>query len=715
MPDEPCGELPVASPPEPPAEKWVSWLVGPIGDADLRELLTRFEADPNTQVTRIRGKPDAPSRLVVEMSRTTQARYQAEFGDRFLFEENRPLQLLRREADRPDAATLGQERRKGETKMAAKKDQPENEAENNRHNADAGDANQTPSEEAPRARRTSGGRRRTAPAPEQRRQEYLVSHTRAPLPASVLPLDLQMIEQGMKEGIPGIEFRRTIGPPPGHEQLGVLAAVPSQSRNILVAAMDEAQADALRQQPQLLVEPNLPLHLPQTPGPAPLPPQPAIAPNVFHPLATGFQVTIRVLGASGEALAGAEVYVYGFWQSAGVTNANGEVQLSLFAETPQSISAVYVKPKADHWDRWVPRPALPAGGTYDVTLRPLDQWFPNFPNQQVADWGYEAMRFNELTPANQYTGAGIKVAIIDSGAASATHQDLTGQAQSGFDTVAGSNQGWDNDTLSHGTHCAGVIAGLDNNRGIRGIVPQAQLFIYKIFPGGDFDHLIDALDHCIEAGVDVVNLSLGADGGSTFVEERLLAAKNQGIACIVAAGNSSGPIQFPAVSPHVLAVTAIGRRDTFPADSYHNLQINGTPDTNGYFSAKFTCFGPQAGVAAPGVAILSSVPPDNYAVWDGTSMAGPHVAGLAALLLAHHPDFKQPPFDQRNSQRVDRLFRIIKETAQPLSLGGRDRTGAGLPDAVRAFTQALGAAPATPTAANGVMSQQIQQLLAIWP
>jgi hypothetical protein len=104
----------------------------------------------------------------------------------------------------------------------------------------------------------------------------------------------------------------------------------------------------------------------------------------------------------------------------------------------------------------------------------------------------------------------------------------------------------------------------------------------------------------------------------------------------------------------------------------------------GFFAAKFSCFGPQIGVCAPGVAVVSSVPPDSYAAWDGTSMAAPHVTGLAALVLAHHPDF-QDRFKTRNAQRVDRLFDILKQSARALNLGDRNRTGAGLPDCVAAL------------------------------
>src|SRR5438046_21163 len=107
-----------------------------------------------------------------------------------------------------------------------------------------------------------------------------------------------------------------------------------------------------------------------------------------------------------------------------------------------------------------------------------------------------------------------------------------------------------------------------------------------------------------------------------------------------------------------------------------------------FFSPKFTCFGPEVGVCAPGVAILSCVPPNNYAVCDGTSMAAAHVTGLAALVLAHHPDF-QVAFKTRNSDRVDRLFQVLKSSAQPVNMGDPRLTGFGLPDVL----VAVGLAP----------------------
>jgi subtilisin family serine protease len=147
-----------------------------------------------------------------------------------------------------------------------------------------------------------------------------------------------------------------------------------------------------------------------------------------------------------------------------------------------------------------------------------------------------------------------------------------------------------------------------------------------------------------------------------------------------------------------LAVAAIGKLGEFPLDSYH-AQTIGAVDGAGFFSPKFTCYGPEITVCAPGVAILSSVPPNNYAVWDGTSMAAAHVTGLAALVLAHHPDF-QGLFKARNAARVDRLFQILRASAHPLNLGDPRRTGFGMPDVL----VALGLAPGM-LAGSGVFGE----------
>jgi subtilisin family serine protease len=87
-------------------------------------------------------------------------------------------------------------------------------------------------------------------------------------------------------------------------------------------------------------------------------------------------------------------------------------------------------------------------------------------------------------------------------------------------------------------------------------------------------------------------------------------------------------------------------------------------------------------------------------------MAAPHVTGLAALILAHHADF-HGPYQARNAARVERLFQILKHSAQPLNLGNPNRVGAGLPDALKAF----GLIPQTPLVAPALADDLLRQLL----
>jgi hypothetical protein len=542
------------------------------------------------------------------------------------------------------------------------------------------------------------------PTVSTRTEQFLIAKRSGPLPQDVQSVDLSGLEQALKAGaIAGASHVRTLTRR-GRVAMEALSAGATGADTHIVAAMSPQVADQLRQHPGLIVEPDHPLVYGQPTLPVPV----QRDPGVVVPYGTGFTVSLTILGEAGCPLEGAEVYLYGrWWPVQGVTDTRGRVQLTLFGESPDAMRALYVKPKADYWSLWVTQPALDPAQENTVFLISLTQTFANFPQQQLLGWGQKAMKVDQLPP--HYRGQGVKVAVIDSGIAT-SHRDLQ-QVKGGYDTLTQNDTTWTQDTLAHGTHTAGVIAGnLDNAIGIRGIAPDVEIYAYKIFPEGRFSNLLDALNLCIEQQIDVVNLSLGSEQRSELVEQKIQEAKRLGVACIVAAGNSGGPVQYPATSPHVLAVAAIGKQGEFPPESYHGTQAlagNGrVVSSDGFFSARFTCFGPEVGVCAPGVAILSSVPPDNFAVWDGTSMATPHVTGLAALVLAHHADF-QGAYKTRNAQRVERLFQILKRSAQPLNLGDPYRVGAGLPDAL----QALSLVPLAVTGMPAPIDELARQLL----
>jgi subtilisin family serine protease len=491
------------------------------------------------------------------------------------------------------------------------------------------------------------------------------------------PLQFSALEQALRSS-QDIEVVDTVGP---KSVLGALADGMGGSQGVLVARMTEQKAAVLHQQGQgrLLVERDQHLAL-MEPS---LMRQPSMVTGVTPTMGGGpvLNASISVTGKDGVPLADAEVSLFGsMLPASGVTDADGRVTLTLFGETPESVSGLYVKPKADYWSFYQRDPDISTDEANVVVLRALSDWpaLAGFPRQRAYGWGQKAMRLDQL-PGN-YRGQGIKIAIIDSGAAT-THDNLRG-IKAGFDVLNKKTNpdGWDQDTLGHGSHCAGVIAAADIASGIRGFAPEAEVHACKLFPGGQVSQLIDALEYCIDKQIDVVNLSLGGAEVSEALEQQIVRAKRAGIACIVAAGNSGGAVQYPASSPNVLAVAAIGKLDEFPADSYHAQTLDKNVDAYGYFTAKFSCFGPQVAVCAPGVAITSCVPPNNFAAWDGTSMATPHVTGLAALALAHHPDFQTPQYKVRGAERVERLFQIIRASARRVSLADQSRTGYGLPD-----------------------------------
>ncbi len=518
----------------------------------------------------------------------------------------------------------------------------------------------------------------------------------------VAPIDMRRVAE-LLDGDPEVELHRTLTP---GGLVGALSEQISPAQSIVVASMPADRVRQLQSLPQLLVELDeaLTIGQPQVIG---------RDPGVVLSFGTTFTTTIAVTDPEGRGLPAAEVFIFGsFLPGQGTTDADGSVTITMRGESRATIRAVYVNPKADYWNVYVEQPDLIPGAVNVIAVQPLSATFAGFPDQQLLGWGEQIMGVNDLP--TDWRGQGVRVAVIDSGAAATTHRDLLNRVKSGIDTTGDTADTWNVDTVSHGTHCLGIIAGISDKAGIRGFAPDAEIHVCKIFPGGRTSSLIDSLDYCVQNEIDVVNLSLGSGQPSQLLRQRIQLAREAGVACIVAAGNSSGPVQYPAAYEEVLTVAAIGQRGQFPPGSYHSAQIldQGKVSAEGFFSAKFTCHGPEVDVCGPGVAIVSSVPPDNYAAWDGTSMATPHVTGLAALVLAHHPDF-QTRYRKRDAARVERLFQIIKSSVIPVELGDRTRTGAGLPNALIALGRRAVPRPAASGGDSGVVDfSELETLLA---
>src|SRR5258707_6379797 len=390
----------------------------------------------------------------------------------------------------------------------------------------------------------------------------------------------------------------------------------------------------------------------------------------ISPLSPGFATTIQALSESGQPVEHAEVQIAGEQGVArGLTGKDGKVDFTLYGELPETITELLVKARSGYralWRRW---PNLQVDAVNKFSLEPLS--LPKAP-----DWGAKAMRFDQLP--TEYRGKEIKIALIDSGVAT-SHKQLT-KITHGIDIRGDANgRSRSQDVLGHGTQCAGIIAAIPATAGgIRGYAPEAELHVCRLSPDARCSDLVAALDYCVQNGIDVACLGFGCERGSAIVEQRIAVAKQHGIGVIAAAGNVAGPVQFPACSPHAIAVGALGQIGNYPDNSPQAFQAAvAAPVAGGLFIPSFSCRGPELDLCAPGVGVIACQSPDGYAACDGTSLAAAHVTALAALILAHHNDFRSS-FTNRDFRRVERFFPIFTETPQPIR-PTRHR-GAGLPD-----------------------------------
>lgn len=352
----------------------------------------------------------------------------------------------------------------------------------------------------------------------------------------------------------------------------------------------------------------------------------------------------------------------------GITDQKGLAQVKLHEPALQH---VIVSPKDTYWSKLVP--------SFDVTQAPeITVSLHKLPVAGKYGWGHTDLGLEPL--GRRFTGRGVKVAVIDSGLA--PHEDLV--AAGGYNTLDEEDPAaWNVDEKGHGTHVAGIIDGQANALGITGVAPDAEIYSLKIFPGGKFSDLIEAVNWCVDNYMDVISMSLGAPAPSVQVENALQEAYARGITCIAAAGNDGGPVSFPAALESVIAVAAVGRVGTFPEESAHQLRIGEAFGNDGQtFFAKFSNSGPQISVCAPGVAILSTVP-SGYASWDGTSMACPFISGLAALILEAYPEIRTGDAWQPYYVRE-----TLQASCADLGLPA-EMQGAGLPNAEAALSTAL--------------------------
>ncbi|MEY4901146.1 MAG: hypothetical protein RI895_1568 [Actinomycetota bacterium] len=244
------------------------------------------------------------------------------------------------------------------------------------------------------------------------------------------------------------------------------------------------------------------------------------------------------------------------------------------------------------------------------------------PTDPFVQWNYSALRLGEIH--SSLIGTGITVAVIDSGVNRTGYELDSINVISGCDWVASETNECTgtgvNDENGHGTHVAGIIAAKKDGLGVTGVAPGVTILPLRVLDANGSGYLSDvaaAIDYARLNGAKVINMSLGGTTDFSLIKEAVNRAVAAGVIVIAAAGNSGYPASpsFPAAYPNVIAVAAT---------------------TSAEVIATYSNGGGYIDVAAPGSDILSSWPTGTgYARISGTSMAAPHVAGLAALLLAN--------------------------------------------------------------------------------
>ena len=288
---------------------------------------------------------------------------------------------------------------------------------------------------------------------------------------------------------------------------------------------------------------------------------------------------------------------------------------------------------------------------------------------QTLPWGIDRVFGDEnySFPTWQYpTESKIAVAVLDTGI-DRNHEDLAVEGGRRFYLVS-SGPPWNrlrdddkyDDVHGHGTHVAGTIAALDNDRGVVGVAPDVKLYAVKVLGDdgrGTTSTVVAGIEWAMEKNIPVLNMSFGSTTSSQTEEDACMAAYKAGHLLVSSAGNSGNKegtgdtVGFPAKYDSVIAVAASDQGDE---RSWWDWANTGSST------------GPAVELIAPGSQIKSTEPGDNYGTKNGTSMASPHVAGVAALVWAVDPDLTNV-----------RVRQILRKTAEDLGLE-QDHQGHGL-------------------------------------
>lgn len=319
----------------------------------------------------------------------------------------------------------------------------------------------------------------------------------------------------------------------------------------------------------------------------------------------------------------------------GFTKKDGHISLNI--KDGEKVERLYIYPQRDYWS--VLKKNISVKNGHKFQLKEIDLSYK------------DALRYFYKTKLSRQ-GAAVKIGVLDTGVG--PHKDLI--VEGGENCVLNEDpKDFSDNGDGHGTHVAGIIAANGKApKGVRGIFPGAIIRSYRVFgknaEGATNYDIIKAIDKAVSDGCDILNMSLGGGPTDAAVQEAIADAFDKGTVCFVATGNDDREaVSFPASYSLSVAVSAMGRKGTFPAGTTHAETIMkpfGSDSNN--FVASFSNFGSTVDFVAPGVGIISTVP-GGYAAMDGTSMACPAATGIAARLLSAQKKILEMPRAQNRS------------------------------------------------------------------
>lgn len=294
---------------------------------------------------------------------------------------------------------------------------------------------------------------------------------------------------------------------------------------------------------------------------------------------------------------------------------------TIVVQVPEGKEEVFAR--AYRRSLWVEN-AEPDGIAYALEV-PND---PRFSEQ----WGQTKIK----TPQAWDTSTGsdtVQIAVLDTGIDD-DHDDLSSKVDSWINFTS---TGTASDQNGHGSHVAGIAAAATNNNiGVAGTGYNTRLQSVKVLDdngSGYYSWVINGIYWAADNGAEVINMSLAGTRGSWSLRNAVDYAWNKGVVVVAAAGNSGNSGRhYPAYYSKAIAVAATDQNDQ---------------------KANFSTYGSWVDLAAPGVSILSTVLDDNYKLYNGTSMATPHVAGVAALVKAAYPAFNNQQIRNRIEDTAD--------------------------------------------------------------